>query len=119
MNKFHWEQVLVFDRLSGKLENHSRLRSAMIKSGIAKCCTNCKVNYNLHIHHIDDNHLNNLKFNLEFLCTKCHPKPPRKRKPESIHKKIMKKMTKLAVKEIQEIEDARVFAELDMIANSI
>lgn len=31
----------------------------------------------------------------------------------------MKKMTKLAVKEIQEIEDARVFAELDMIANSI
>lgn len=120
-SKIPWKDVLVFNRLNGKLESPSRLRRAMIESGIALFCTKCQISHGLYIHHINGDLRNNRQANLEFLCTKCHPKPPRKRKPESFYsiarRELFNKMRRRAIKDIQEEEDKRVFAALDAIAN--
>jgi hypothetical protein len=112
-----WQETLVIDRLKGKRENTSRLRSAMLKAGIKKECAKCSCKtYRLHVNHINGDKLNNEKYNLNFLCGLCHPKPPKRRfrkKPTT----IMDRLIDQAKEEIQKQCDEEVFRELNRIAN--
>ncbi len=66
----------VFSGEKHKLWKNGRwtYRDAMLKSGIAKTCTLCKIidERILAVHHIDENKLNYNISNLAWLCHNCH-----------------------------------------------
>ena len=77
--KISWQEVLVYDRHKGRRENVFRLKRAMLESGIPEQCACCHLQSEwngkqlvLQIDHIDGNGLNNLPFNVRFLCPNCH-----------------------------------------------
>lgn len=81
--KLSWQQVLVYDRCSGRKEHTSRLRKAMIESGIPHCCGECSCNpvwrgeaLVLQIEHKNRCRLDNRQENLLFLCPNCHRQTP-------------------------------------------
>lgn len=83
-DKLHWTQILVRCRLSGnRKESTSRLRRAMLESGVPYICQICKcaAEWNgrpltLQVDHIDGDWLNNEPDNVRFLCPNCHAQTP-------------------------------------------
>lgn len=77
--KLDWQEVLVYDRHKGRRENVFRLKRAMLESGVLEQCAICGLppEWNgkplvLQIDHKDGNGLNNLPYNIRFLCPCCH-----------------------------------------------
>jgi hypothetical protein len=77
--KLHWEKILVKNRFNGRKEYSSRLRRAMLESGIEEICDTCGLtpfwkdkSLTLQISHKDGNPLNNERYNLHFQCPNCH-----------------------------------------------
>ena len=75
VQKLHWSEVLVFDRLGGSKEASPRLRRAMIESGIGYECSECYLSgvWNgkplaLQIEHKNGNPLDNRPGNVCFMC---------------------------------------------------
>lgn len=72
-------QILSYDRNKGKREKRSKLKRALIDSGVLEVCNICKSlpewqgrKLVLQIDHIDGDFLNNCIENLRFLCPNCH-----------------------------------------------
>ena len=72
-------QILVDNRLGGRRESTSRLRGALIESGVPHKCEICGLGpewqgkyLQLQIDHRDGNGTNNVPENLRFLCLHCH-----------------------------------------------
>lgn len=76
--KLTWQKILVYDRCNGLREATSRLRRAMIESGIEFKCHSCNIEkwkdnpITFEIEHADGDCLNNRIENLSFLCPNCH-----------------------------------------------
>ena len=47
-------------------------RKMLLASGRVQECEVCKATENLHVHHIDGDHSNNVLENLTWVCVKCH-----------------------------------------------
>lgn len=74
-----WEDILVFNRLSGRRDSSHILRRALAQSGVEEKCAECGMldKWNgkpirLQIDHRDGNSVNNVPTNLRFLCPNCH-----------------------------------------------
>lgn len=77
--KLPWQEILVSRRRGILKEDSTRLRKAMLESGIEHICSSCglKPFWNskllvLQISHKDGNSLNNIRENLQFECPNCH-----------------------------------------------
>lgn len=77
--KLLWQKVLVANRRGILKEDSTRLRGAMLESGIEHVCNSCGLqpiwkgkNLVLQISHKDGNSLNNMRENLQFECPNCH-----------------------------------------------
>lgn len=74
------DDLLVLDRCGdGRKEHAYRLRRALDERGIAKICARCGLGESwngeflrLELNHIDENSINNVQENLEYLCPNCH-----------------------------------------------
>ena len=82
-DKLHWSEVLVYDRLNGFREKTSRLRRALIDSGVVEKCVECGQlpEWNgkplvLQIEHRNGDFLDNRPGNVCFLCPNCHSQTP-------------------------------------------
>lgn len=78
-NRLSPSQILVIMPKGSLRQRHSRLKRAMIESGIDYTCAECGMSniWNgkiicLEVDHIDGDWLNNLLENLRFLCPNCH-----------------------------------------------
>lgn len=78
-DKVAFDKILVYNRRNGLKELTSRLRRAMIESGIPFVCGTCFIgpvwksrSLVLQISHKDGDSLNNRKENLHFECPNCH-----------------------------------------------
>jgi hypothetical protein len=72
------DQILIYNRV-GRREHISKLRRALVESGVLEICTVCgslpkwmNKPLRLQIDHKDGDTLNNVKENLRFLCPNCH-----------------------------------------------
>lgn len=77
--KLHWSAVLVLNRLGGRKEISSRLRRAMLESGMVYECAECGLGevwnekpLTLQIEHKNGDPLDNRPHNICFLCPNCH-----------------------------------------------
>jgi hypothetical protein len=77
--KLHWSEVLVLNRRRGWKEGVSRLRQAMIDSGIPYVCAccGCRPEWRgqpliLEIDHENGDSRDNRRGNVRFLCPNCH-----------------------------------------------
>lgn len=77
-NRLSWEAVLTHTDRDYRV-SPSRIRRAMLESGIKEECSNCFLgpewhgtHLRLQIDHKDGNFQNNRKENLRFLCPNCH-----------------------------------------------
>ncbi len=75
----------MYNRLNGKRDEVRLLRRALIESGVEYKCQECGIGdvWNgqkivLEVHHKDEDFLNNVKENLEFLCPNCHSQKNKK-----------------------------------------
>jgi hypothetical protein len=78
-DKLDWQDVLVFDRFSGRKEKASILRRALVESGVAEECEECRCGpswngkpLRLQVDHRNGNCLDNRPGNPRFLCPNCH-----------------------------------------------
>lgn len=81
--KLPWQSILVYDRLNGRKEQPSRLRRALIESGIEERCETCSLGpeWNgqplvLQIDHKNGDSVDNRTGNPRFLCPNCHAQTP-------------------------------------------
>ncbi len=76
------ESVTTYDRCKGFREKPSRLRRAMLESGVPYQCVVCALSewkskpIRLHVDHINGDPLDNNLLNLRFLCPNCHSQTP-------------------------------------------
>lgn len=69
-----------------KMKKEIYSRNAEYKLFKKKFCEECNIDYNLHIHHINNNHIDNHPENLQTLCGNCHVKAHSKLKLMEVKK---------------------------------
>lgn len=81
--KLSHDLVLVLGRRVGIKESTSRLRRAMLESGVPEVCNGCGIgsfwngnSLTLSIDHRNGNNVDNRPENVRFLCPNCHSQTP-------------------------------------------
>lgn len=84
------------NKVAANAKDNSGIHNPMWKGGIAtyrvhrkESCERCGRNYNLVVHHRDENRYNNAQDNLETLCRSCHKREHDSRRPSGQRRPLL------------------------------